>query len=603
MSRPSPPGDSAAHFIRNWVDRFNAALAAPEAGRVAELFSAESYWRDLLALTGDIRTFAGRDLISATLPGLMSGMSEASPTPVELEDRAPRFEELQPFGRMTGAFLRFDTVAGHCRGYVRLAVEPGDDFATAFTLLTSLEELHSDGGPPAADTTPDEPEVLIVGAGHAGLGLAARLAQLGIPAQVIERNRRVGDNWRLRYGSLRLHNQLVSCHLPARPFPDDWPTYLPKDMVAGFLGDYAQDLDLDVRTGVEVIGGDHHEGAWRIEVRDDDGAVRTVRPRYVVMATGVTGSIPKAPTLPGADTFRGTWMHSSAYTGTEDVGGKRVVVVGAGASGHDIAQDIYHRGAANVTMVQRSSVTVVSLKSAEVQYAIYRDAGSAEALEDIDFVNSSVPNLLARKLWVPITEKLVERDKDLLDGLGRAGFLTDQGEDGSGFIVKSMMTYGGFYINVGASEMIIDGKIEIRAGVGISHLADHEVVLSDGSRLEADLLILATGFEPMQADIRRIFGPEIAERVGPIWGVSPRDGELRGVWRPTGQPGFLVMGGGLAHCRIYSRYVALQIQRGLRCPDPTHRVLAPAGAPAAEHATDHPMRVADPGRRRLGGWT
>jgi putative flavoprotein involved in K+ transport len=567
VNHASAAGPDGAGLVEGWVDRFNAALAKADGRQLAELFSEDSYWRDLLALTGDIRTFAGRDLISGELPDRLRA---AEVTPLRLEQRPPRLERPEPFGPLVGAFFRFNTVTGRCRGFVRLAVEPGTGAVTAFTLLTSLEELHQDAECPVR-TTSDEPEVLIVGAGQAGLGLAARLAHLGISTRLIERNHGVGDNWRNRYCSLRLHNQLVSCHLPVRRFPADWPTYLPRDMVASFFGRYAEELDLDVWTGSAVVRGRYTDDTWEIDVRDGGGTGHTVRPRFVVMATGVTGSIPKLPVIDGAERFRGTLMHSSAYRGTENVGGKRVVIVGAGTSGHDIAQDAHHRGAAAVTMVQRSSVTVVSLKSAEVQYATYRDAGPDMPLEDIDFLTSSIPNVLARRLWVPITKALVEQDKDLLDGLHRTGFLTDQGEDGSGFIVKSMMTYGGFYINVGAAEMIIDGRIQVRPGTSVGHLTEREVVLSDGSELEADLLVLATGFEPMQVDIRRIFGPEVAERVGPIWGLSELDGELRGVWRPSAQPNFFVMGGGLAHCRIYSRYVALQIQSGLRV---AHRTAA-----------------------------
>ncbi len=547
-------------LVEGWIDRFNRALTSGDGHLPAQLFSEDSYWRDLLALTGDIRTFAGRDPIAAELP---VRLVDAVVTPFVLEDREPRVERLEPFGQLIGAFFRFDSSSGHCRGFVRLAVDPGTETATAFTLLTSLEELHAADEPAPVPSTSGEPDVLIVGAGQAGLGLAARLTRLGVSVRLIERNQGVGDNWRNRYCSLRLHNQLMSCHLPARRFPEDWPTYLPKDMVASFFGAYADELGLDVWTDSEVVRGNHTGDGWEIEVRDAAG-VSTVRPRYVVMATGITGGIPKLPVIDGADRFGGTLMHSSAYRGTEDVGGKQVVIVGAGTSGHDLAQDMYHRGAAAVTIVQRSSVTVVSLKSAEVQYAAYRDAGPDETLEDIDFVTSSIPNVLARRVWVPITKALAEQDKDLLDGLHQAGFLTDQGDDGSGFIVKSMMTYGGFYINVGASEKIVEGHIKVRSAVGVDHLTEDEVVLTDGTRLAADLLVLATGFEPMHADIRRIFGHQVADRVGPIWGLSERDGELRGVWRPSEQPNFLVMGGGLAHCRIYSRYVALQIQSGLR---------------------------------------
>jgi hypothetical protein len=578
--------DSQSRVVKEWVDRFNAALAAGDPQQFAALFCDDSYWRDLLALTWDFRTFAGRDLIVASLPGLLA---EGGVTPLEIEDRDLRIEKLGPFSETIGAFFRFDTNAGHCRGFVRLMVDSLTAAPKAFTFLSSLQRLINVQGRPASRAETDDPEVLIIGAGHAGLGLAARLAELGISTVVTERNQKVGDNWRHRYNSLRLHNQLFSCHLPRLHFPSNWPMYMPKDMVGDFLGTYAEKLGLDVWTGAEVRRGEYTGGSWVVDVHGAEGNVRTVRPRYVVMATGVTGSIPKVPAVDGAESFAGTILHSSDYLGTEDVSGCKAVIIGAATSAHDIAQDLYHRGAASVTMVQRSSVIVVSHKSSEVQYAMYRDAKPGETLEDLDFVSSSVCNLLAKRLWIPITKRLVQRDKDLLDGLRQAGFMTDQGEDDSGFIIRSLMTYGQYYINVGASELIIEGKVQVRSGVSFSRVTAHEVILSDDSALEADLLVLATGFESMQEDIRRLFGPDVAKRMGAVWGMSEVDGELRGVWKPTAQPGFFVMGGGLGACRIYSHYVALQIQAGLQASGPGS---SQDGKPAGRAGRHSPEEVA-----------
>ena len=552
--------DSRSRIVIKWVDQFNAALATGDPQQFAALFCDDSYWRDLLALTWDIRSFAGRDLIVASLPGFLA---EAGVTPLELEDHDLRVEQLGPFGETTGAFFRFGTNAGDCRGFVRLMADSVTAAPKAFTFLSSLQSLTGIQERLPDQAQADDPEVLIVGAGHAGLGLAARLAELGIPAVVIERTKNVGDNWRHRYTSLRLHNQLFTCHLPRLQFPSDWPMFLPKDMMGDFLSTYAQELSLNVWTGAEVLSGEYTGGSWAVAVRDAGGVVRALRPRYVVMATGVTGNVPKVPAVDGAESFAGTIIHSSDYLGTENVGGIKAVIIGAGTSAHDIAQDLYYRGAASVTMVQRSSVTVVSHKSSEVQYATYRDAGPNETLEDIDFVSSSVCNVLAKKLWIPITKRLAERDRELLDGLYQAGFMTNQGPDDSGFIIQSLISYGNYYINVGGSELIIEGKVQVKSGVSLSRVAAHEAILSDGTAIEADLLVLATGFQPMQEHIRGLFGPEVAERVGPVWGMSETDGELRGVWKPTAQPYFYVMGGGLAACRIHSRYVALQIQAGL----------------------------------------
>jgi cation diffusion facilitator CzcD-associated flavoprotein CzcO len=567
--------NSPSQIAEGWIRQFNAALSSGSRQEFAALFCDDAYWRDLLALTWDLRTFAGRDLIAQTVPMLLEEAGVVSLSP---ENHDLRFERLPPFSETIGVFLRFDTNQGHCRGYVRLMADRSGGAHKAFTFLSSLQSLHDIHGAVAGPADVDDLDVLIVGAGHAGLALAARLAELGISTVLVERNKKVGDNWRNRYSSLRLHNQLCSCHLPRLPFPADWPMYLPKDMVADFLGTYAEELGLNVRTDTEVTRAEYKNDAWAVELCAG-GRMQTLRPRYVVMATGVTGSVPKAPVIEGAASFAGTIMHTRDYLGTERVGGRNAVIIGAATSAHDIAQDLYHRGAASVTIVQRSSIVVVSLKGSQAQYAMYRDAKPGETIEDLDFVASTISYPLAKKIWIPITKRLAAQDKDLIDGLNRAGFRTDLGEDDSGFIIRSLMTYGQYYINVGGSELIIEGKVQVKSGVSLGRVTPNEVILSDGTALTADLLILATGFETIQDDIRRICGSEIAERVGPVWGMSALDGEIRGLWRPTGQPKFFVMGGGLSACRIYSHYLALQIQAGLRGlgPDLAH------GAPRRAH--------------------
>src|SRR5262249_50190100 len=156
---------------------------------------------------------------------------------------------------------------------------------------------------------------------------------------------RVGDNWRKRYHALTLHNQKHVNHFPYVPFPSGWPTYIPKDDLADWLEAYAEKLGLDFRTGTEFSGGKYDEsgGHWTVELRGD-GGTRTLRPRHIVMATGVSG-IPHVPEIPGLANFAGRVLHSHDYSDATEWKGKSAIVIGTGTSGHDIAQDLHSAGA------------------------------------------------------------------------------------------------------------------------------------------------------------------------------------------------------------------------------------------------------------------
>ena len=126
----------------------------------------------------------------------------------------------------------------------------------------------------------------------------------------------------------------------------------------------------------------------------------------------------------------------------------------------------------------------------------------------------------------------------------------------------------GYYIDVGASELIADGRIALKSGVGIDRLTEDTVVLSDGSELPADLVVYATGYGSMTGWAEALISPEVAEAVGPCWGLGsdttqdpgPWEGELRNMWKPTRQTGLWFHGGNLAQSRHYSRYLALQLK-------------------------------------------
>ena len=142
--------------------------------------------------------------------------------------------------------------------------------------------------------------MLVVGGGQAGLSIAARLAQLQVDTLIVDREPRIGDNWRKRYHALTLHNQVQVNHLPYMPFPPSWPTYIPKDKLAAWFEAYVESMELNYWTATELVSGsyDEQKRQWSVVLRQADGTTREMHPRHVVMATGVSG-IPSLPDIPG----------------------------------------------------------------------------------------------------------------------------------------------------------------------------------------------------------------------------------------------------------------------------------------------------------------
>ena len=180
-------------------------------------------------------------------------------------------------------------------------------------------------------------------------------------------------------------------------------------------------------------------------------------------------------------------------------------------------------------------------------------------MEDSDLIATSIPLAVARKSHIRFTEQAKQLDKPLLDGLERVGFRLDFGEDGTGWQFKYLTRGGGYYFNVGCSDLIVEGKI------GLVQFSDLAGFVAKGARLRsgethyADLIVLATGYKGQEDLVRKLFGEEVSARVGPIWGFGA-EAELRNMFVRTAQPGLWFIAGSLAQCRIYSQYLGLQIK-------------------------------------------
>jgi cation diffusion facilitator CzcD-associated flavoprotein CzcO len=572
--------DDISVAAENWLAQFDDALARADEALLKSLFHSDSYWRDVLALSWNIQTVNGADAILRELKA-HAPSAAASGFAIDPNRQAPR-QVMRAGTHSIEAIFKFETAIGRGSGIIRLVPDAADgNTLKAWTLLTELGELKGfeeqigterprgsaysrdfrgpnwlDLRKASAEYTDRDPDVLVVGGGQAGLTIAARLKQLNVDTLIVDREKRIGDNWRKRYHALTLHNQVQVNHLPYMPFPPNWPVYIPKDKLANWFEAYAESMELNFWTGTGFERGAYHEaaGRWSVVLRRADGTERTMHPRHIVMATGVSG-IPNRPEIAGLENFTGAIMHSSQYEDGEAWNGKKAIVIGTGNSGHDIAQDLHSSGT-KVTLVQRSSTLITNIEpSAQLAYATYNEG----TLEDNDLIASSMPLTLARRSHVLLTEQSKNLDKPLLDGLERVGFKLDFGDGGTGWQFKYLTRGGGYYFNVGCSDLVAAGKIALRQFADIDTFVAGGTRMKSGETIAADLIVLATGYKPQEHLVRQLFGDAVTARVGPIWGFGEAQ-ELRNMYTRTGQPGLWFIAGSLAQCRINSKYLALQIK-------------------------------------------
>lgn len=568
--------DAANHPMVEWLERFSAALTARSSVELGRLFETDSTVRDLLALSWDFRNAVGRDAVVA----LLTDADTAPLLRLKVRRGATNQLDTEAADRSMAAFIEFTTTSGAGEGYVRLMRGSDGDWRAA-TLVLSLSSIvgHTERveehrpmgrahGPipgrqgwresEESEFETTDPAVVILGAGHNGLMLAARLRALGISALILESNAHVGDNWRRRYASLALHTPLAADQLPYLPFPSTWTRFTPKDKLGDFLESYATLLDLPVWTSTRVESAeyDHDAGHWNVSVLRGDGQHRQLQPRHFVFATGMNGA-PRLPSLAGKEQFQGKVIHAAEYQGFGPWIGKRVVVVGCGVSGHDIAQDLAEHGV-DVTMVQRSGTVVLSTKAFhEVMHATH--TSGRYSLAEGDLINAAVPFGALPSYGAEQLRAARLIDDELLSGLEDAGFQLSQGPSGQGVLglIFGLNTTG-YYYNAGASDLIIDGSIKLRRG-GVTGLDSSGVVLSDGTTLDADLVVFATGYEPPTTAVRDVLGDAIADQLGEFASVGA-DGEYGSLWRRSGVDGlWFMISLSIEHGRFYSKHLALQI--------------------------------------------
>ncbi len=566
------------------LDQLDKALAGNDIEGAASLFTDDCYWRDLVSFTWNIRTMEGKDAIKDMLAAQLSSVH---PTGWAIADGEPVTQE----DNILTAWISFETDV--CRGYGLIRLRDG----LIWTLLTTMAELKGHEEPLGYERPlgvkhgavkdrkswkeereaeladlgySKQPYVVIVGGGQGGIALGARLRQLSVPTIIIEKNDRPGDSWRNRYKSLCLHDPVWYDHLPYLPFPANWPVFSPKDKIGDWLEMYTKIMELDYwcKSTCKSARFDETAKEWTIVV-DRDGEEVTLRPKQLVLATGMSGK-PNVPDFPGMDKFKGDQHHSSKHPGPDAYKGKKAVVIGSNNSAHDISAALWENDA-DVTMVQRSSTHIVrseTLMDIGLS-ALYSEEAVANGMttQKADLIFASLPYRILHEFQIPLYAKMKEVDADFYAGLEKAGFELDWGPDESGLFMKYLRRGSGYYIDVGASQLIIDGEIKLKGGQ-VKEVDEEGVIFEDGSRLDADLIVYATGYGSMNGWAADLISQDVADKVGKCWGLGsdtpkdpgPWEGEQRNMWKPTQQNALWFHGGNLHQSRHYSQFLSLQLK-------------------------------------------
>ncbi|QDL97058.1 NAD(P)/FAD-dependent oxidoreductase [Rhodopseudomonas palustris] len=571
--------------ITTLLGQLDDALSAGDIDRAVDLFQTDCYWRDLVAFTWNIKTMEGKDQVRDMLN---ARLADTKPSQWRIADG----EDAAETDGIVECFIQFDTALARGVGHLRLKD------GRIWTLLTTMAELKGfeepqgfqrpmgvkHGADPSRKTWKEErdaeaaelgisrqPYCVIIGGGQGGIALGARLRQLGVPTIIIEKNERPGDSWRKRYKSLCLHDPVWYDHLPYLPFPPNWPVFAPKDKIGDWLEMYTRVMELNYWGSTVCKRATYDDAAkqWTVVV-ERHGEEITLTPKQLVLATGMSAK-PNMPQFEGMDVFKGDQHHSSQHPGPDAWKGKKAVVIGSNNSAHDICAALWEAGA-DVTMVQRSSTHIVKsnslmelgLAGLYSEQAVQNGITTAKA----DLIFASLPYKILHEFQIPIYNAIRERDAEFYKRLEAAGFMLDYGDDDSGLFMKYLRRGSGYYIDVGASELVADGRIKLKSGVDVERLTEHSVILSDGTELPADLVVYATGYGSMNGWAADLISKEVADKVGKVWGLGsntrkdpgPWEGEQRNMWKPTQQEGLWFHGGNLHQSRHYSQFLALQLK-------------------------------------------
>ena len=570
--------------INDWLVKFEKSIKEKDIDAILDLFDKETYWRDLISFTWNIITLESKEDISLMLN---KTIDKINPENFKIQEMLTSNSDVHE------ARFTFETITSKCIGHIRLI---NGKCKTLLTLTDSLKDYEENKGYKRELGTEfgffkdrknwlenrnieiqnleenKNPYCLIVGGGQGGIALAARLRQLNVPTIVIDKNQKPGDSWRNRYHSLCLHDTVWYDHMPYLPFPDHWPIFSPKDKIGDWLEMYTKIMEINYWGSTECLNAsyDQKKQTWEV-IADREGQEIKLTPRHLILATGMSG-MPQFPDIKNINKFKGDYCHSSGFKNGLEYRGKNAVVVGSNNSAHDIAAELWEQGAANVTMIQRSATTVAKSKTLTElsSNGVYSEnAAQAGITTNIaDITVASTPYRLIHVDGQKTVKELKDIDKQFYTKLEKSGFMFDWGEDESGLSVKYLRRGSGYYIDVGGSDLIINGEIKLESPAEVEEFKENSVVLSNGKEIKADLVVFATGYGSMNGWAAKLISQEVADKVGKCWGLGsdtkndpgPWEGELRNMWKPTHQEALWFHGGNLAQSRHYSKYLTFQLK-------------------------------------------
>jgi cation diffusion facilitator CzcD-associated flavoprotein CzcO len=507
----------------------------------ADVLAENAIWRDHMALTGTFRTFHTPELVAKTWRFLCKRSGIANLAVMPGTAQVLRFGP-SAWVQASFSFDTSGTFAAACSGTIGLV--PHDGTWKIWLITTILEQpcgfpdvdKLEPGRPPSLNTG-DLLDCVIVGGASAGLSLAGRLKSLGLSYVVMEQYAEVGDIWtKARYDSVKLHTSRDYNQLPGSPrsFQPEDPYYLSSHDIAAGFKKYVKTFGINVMTSTTVTSAkfDRSDRVWTI-IAQSSGEKLTVRARHLVLATGSMGAMPSMPEYKSPEKYQGDTIHTVHWKNAKPWKGKRGIVIGSANSAHDVIADMVAADFESVTLVQRSKTWVLPASTfGTLVDPIYNPQTPSEVSDRILMSN---PLPIQRLIAIEGIRACADTKPAYFDALEAQGFKTERYGDLWGTIYDRE---GGHFFDVGAGELIADGKVKVKSDALPTAYTETGLEFSDGSQLDADVVVFATGYKSdLRESARRIVGDEAAENLEEFWQCD-REGETRGAWRDTGREQF-----------------------------------------------------------------
>lgn len=538
----------------------------------------EAFWRDILVFTSTFRTFCGSSRIVAAWRELLEAQKGSNfklVTDSSSTVRAGRTSWIQ-------AAFSFECCAKSVRtgsGTLRI-VPDGTGSWKIWTISTILEQIPEFGDVdfllPQAELSSavngtnnhlnggeaNPYDAIVVGAGMAGLSMCGRLQALGISYIALESYTEIGGNWTERYESVKLHTSRASGQMPFETTwaAEEYPYFLSGKQLAEGYQRHVKKYGLNVQTSSRVEKASWHEQdrLWTVTVRSKKGP-ESMTARHLVLAIGAGGSVPKLPALSGRKEFQGEVLHSVDYRTASSWKGRNGVIIGTANTAHDIAEDMLAAGLNSVTMVQRNATPVMPISYyRHALDGVYNDEIPTEKSDRMWL--SATPAPITRLLILQLMTHLASQDSDYFDALDRVGFRNERVCDLSHILFERR---GGHYLDIGTSAKVAQGLIKMKSDSSLTGFSQHGLNFSDGSTLDADIVVFATGFEGnVRVMAAKLLDGDVIDKMDDSFHFDA-EGELIGVWKPMEQPNVWYAGGDIGQARFFSRFLALEIKADL----------------------------------------